>query len=164
MDDAPRVLLIGYGNPARGDDGLGPAVAEAIASRGLHGVTVEWPFHLQVEDAATIAAHDLVVLVDADTECEAPYAVRRIEPAGGPSWTTHTLAPPAVLALARDVFGATPPAVLIGVRGYEFEAFHEGLSTGARDNLAATLDWLEPRLREHARDLLPPLATASIEG
>jgi len=162
MADAPRVLLIGYGNPARGDDGLGPAVARAIADRAPSGVTVEWPYHLQVEDAATIAAHDLLILVDADAEGRAPFNCRRVEPEGGPSWTTHTLAPGAVLALARDVFGAEPPALLVGVRGYEFEAFREELSPGARDNLAAAIAWLEPRLRD--RDFAAPLATASIEG
>jgi hydrogenase maturation protease len=162
MSDTPRVLLIGYGNPARGDDGLGPAVARAIAERDLDGVTVEWPYHLQVEDAATIADHDLVVFVDADAAGAAPFHWRAVEPEDVPSWTTHTVAPAAVLALARDVFGTVVPALLVGVRGYEFEAFREELSPAARENLAAAIAWLAPRLRD--RDLPAPLGAASIEG
>ncbi len=150
MAGAPRILLIGYGNPARGDDGLGPAVARAIADRGLDGVTAEWPYHLQVEDAATIAASDGVILVDADAAGPAPFSCRRLEPEGGPSWTTHALAPGALLALARDVFDATPPTWLVGVRGETFEPFCEELSPAGRTHLAATVAWLEPRLRELA--------------
>jgi hydrogenase maturation protease len=164
MDGAPRILLIGYGNPARGDDGLGPALAREIAARDPGGVTIEWPYHLQVEDAATIAAHDLVVFADADATGPAPFTCRPVEPAGGPSWTTHALAPAAVLALARDVFDATPAAVLLGVRGYDFEAFRETLSPGARANLAAAADWLEPRLRERGRALLAMPAAPTTEG
>jgi hydrogenase maturation protease len=170
MRDALRVLLIGYGNPARGDDGLGPALAQALAARRLEGVTVEWPYHLQVEDAQTIAAHDLVIFADADAESTAPFTCRRLDAGGGggsggegggePSWTTHALAPAAVLALARDVFGATPPAYLLGVRGHVFDVFREELSARAQDNLAAALAWLEPRLRRPRASL----ATISIEG
>ena len=32
------VLLIGYGHPAREDDGIGPAVAEAIEQLNIDGV------------------------------------------------------------------------------------------------------------------------------
>ena len=36
-----KTLLIGYGNPGRLDDGLGPALAEAVAKLAIPGVTVE---------------------------------------------------------------------------------------------------------------------------
>ena len=49
-------LLIGYGNPGRGDDGLGPAFARRIAARGLPGVTVEIDYQLTVDHALMIAA------------------------------------------------------------------------------------------------------------
>ena len=35
------MLLIGYGNAGRGDDGLGPAFAERIEAAGLPGVDVD---------------------------------------------------------------------------------------------------------------------------
>lgn len=38
---APRVLVIGVGNPDRGDDGIGPWVAKRIAQAGRHGATAE---------------------------------------------------------------------------------------------------------------------------
>jgi Ni,Fe-hydrogenase maturation factor len=39
----PRVLVLGYGNPGRQDDALGPAAALAIAQMGFQNVKVESP-------------------------------------------------------------------------------------------------------------------------
>ena len=36
---AARVLVIGYGNPGRWDDGLGPALAAELGGLGLPNVT-----------------------------------------------------------------------------------------------------------------------------
>ena len=55
--EAADILLIGFGNPGRLDDGLGPALADAIEKLALPGVTVESNYQLTVEDAAEIAKH-----------------------------------------------------------------------------------------------------------
>ena len=47
-----RVLVIGYGNPGRQDDGLGAAVIERLEALGLEGVTVDADYQLNIEDAA----------------------------------------------------------------------------------------------------------------
>ena len=70
-----KVLLIGYGNPAREDDGLGPAAAQAIEKLGIEGVSVDSNYQLTVEDAASAAHHDVVVFVDATTQGKDPGAV-----------------------------------------------------------------------------------------
>lgn len=49
MPVSQRILLIGYGNPGRGDDGLGPALAAAIEAMELPGVTVEADYQLMVD-------------------------------------------------------------------------------------------------------------------
>ncbi len=57
-------LVVGVGNRARGDDGVGPEVAARVAALGLRAVRVvveDEPLHL-VEH---IAEHDDVVVVDA---------------------------------------------------------------------------------------------------
>ena len=48
------MLLIGYGNPGRRDDGLGPALAGAIAAADLPGVEVESGYQLLPEDALAV--------------------------------------------------------------------------------------------------------------
>ncbi len=128
-------LILGWGNPGRQDDGLGPALAAAIGVDPPTAVAVETDYQLQVEDAAEVARFDRVLFVDADRRGPAPYSLRRIEANDHRmSFSTHSVAPEAVLALSRDLFGAEPEAWLLGIRGYEFDDFGEGLSApGARE-------------------------------
>lgn len=168
MNAAP-LLVIGYGNPGRQDDGLGPAFADAVMALGLPGVEVDTDYQLNVEDAAAAAASECVLFVDADSTGPAPFSVRRLAPAAdGASFSTHSVRPEAVLALAKDLFGAEPETWLLGIRGYEFNEFGEGLSAGAADNLAAALDWarcaLPARRWAPVRDAAPGPAAASEEG
>src|SRR5450432_1649313 len=55
---APRILVIGYGNPGREDDGLGPAAAAEIERLGRPGVSVRGNYQLVLEDAADVAEAD----------------------------------------------------------------------------------------------------------
>jgi len=146
----PAVLVIGYGNPGRLDDGLGPALAEALAARNLPGVTVEANYQLTVEDAAAVADHDVVVFVDAAVSGPEPYSFEPVQPKRNVSFSSHSIAPPAVLALAHDLFGAATRGYLLGIRGYRFNEFAESLSPPARANLDAALRFLEARLRDNA--------------
>jgi hydrogenase maturation protease len=144
-----RVLVYGYGNPGRQDDGLGPALAAGLAARGVEDqVRIETGYQLQIEDAALVAEHDVVVFADADRTAGAPFALRRLEPRSTTAFTTHALAPETVLALARDHFGGRPRAFVLAIRGYEFADFGEGLSPGARHNLDAAVNYVDRALRD----------------
>lgn len=144
MASKSRILVLGYGNPGRRDDGLGPAAAAALEARRLAGVTVESDYQLTVEDAADVATHDVVVFVDAACQGPEPFAFRRVVPGDGMSFSSHSASPEGVLGLAGDLFGAHPEGYVLGIRGYEFNEFGEGLSERARANLAAALAFVEP--------------------
>jgi len=146
---APDVLVIGYGNPGRLDDGLGPALARAVEALGLPGVTVDADYQLTVEDAAEVARHEVVVFADADTAGPEPFQVRRISAAAAHvGFSTHSVRPEDVLALAKELFRAEPRAYILGIRGYEFNAFGEALSEKARANLAAAVEYVRSAVRE----------------
>ena len=70
-----NVLIIGYGNPGRLDDGLGPALAEIMEEKRLPGLTVDANYQLAVEDAAQVAQYDVVVFADAAIAGDGPYWV-----------------------------------------------------------------------------------------
>ncbi len=144
---AVRVLLIGYGNPGRLDDGLGPALAAAVEKLAIPGVKVDAAYQLSVEDAAAVAEHDVVIFADADVAGPEPFWFRRIEP--GPTWSfsTHSVEPAAVLGLARQMFSARTEGYILGIRGYDFNEFGERLSDRARANLDAAVAFIEPMLR-----------------
>lgn len=138
----PRTLVLGWGNPGRGDDGLGPALASMI-SAGVEDLTTETDYQLQIEDAAQIARYDRVVFVDADRSGPEPFSCRRLAPATtGLSFTSHSVSPEALLQLTGELFQATPEAWIVGVRGYDFDSFGETLSAPARANLEATASFL----------------------
>ena len=148
-----RFLVYGYGNPGRLDDGLGPALARELAERDPTGeLTVETGYQLQVEDAALLAGHDVVVFADADATCAAPFELRHLEPRAGLAFSTHSVAPEAVLALAREHFDCQASGFVLGIRGYEFDRFGEELSPGARRNLAAAADYMCRALRDASLD------------
>jgi hydrogenase maturation protease len=142
-----RVLIIGYGNPARGDDGLGPSLAAAVAEWELDGVTVETDYQLHVEHAADAAECDVVIFADADVEGAGPFRFRRLEPKTELSFTSHSVSPAGVLGLARELFSARSTGYVLGIRGHAFGEFAEGLSEEARHNLSSALAFMETALR-----------------
>ncbi|MDJ0521349.1 MAG: hydrogenase maturation protease [Planctomycetota bacterium] len=144
-----RILLLGYGNPGRRDDGLGPAFADTIARRGIEGVTVETDYQLQVEDAPLIAEHDVVVFADATVQGPGPFTLTPVEARGEISFTTHSVSQGALLALARDHFQSKAEGWALAIHGQDFDGFGEGLSATAQANLAAALEFLTPRLEQH---------------
>ncbi len=144
----PKVLVIGYGNPGRLDDGLGPALAEAVEGWRLSNVTVEADYQLTVENSATVAEHDVVIFADAAVDGPPPFCFRRLSPRAEVSFSSHSLSPAAVLGLAHDLFGATTEGYLLGIRGYAFNEFEQSLSEPAKVNLGEALRFLERLLRE----------------
>jgi len=148
VSDRPTTLLLAWGNPGRLDDGLGPALADLVSEWGLAELKVESGYQLQVEDADQTARHRRVLFVDADRTGPEPFRVERIRAGrSGITFSSHSLSPGSVLALARDLFGSEPEAWLVGIRGYEFDAFGERLSAGARSNLVDTADFVKHALQ-----------------
>jgi hydrogenase maturation protease len=146
VNSAPRVLVLGYGNPGRQDDGLGPALAASVEDLGWAGLTALDNYQLNIEDAIEVAAHDIVWFVDAAKQGPAPYEVHKLAPALTIDFSSHLLRPEALLAIARQCYGGTPRAFLLAIRGYEF-AFVESLTPQASENLRAALEMLTGRLR-----------------
>jgi hydrogenase maturation protease len=126
------VLVIGYGNPLRGDDGIGPVVAGEVGRLNLPGVRVLAVHQLAPELAADLADSRLAVFVDAATGGE-PVAAVRLEANAAAGVMTHTADPRGLLALARTVYGRSPEAWLVTAAGADF-AFRDGLSPTGREN------------------------------
>lgn len=141
-----HTLVIGIGNPGRLDDGLGPAFAERIEHEALPGVDVLTEYQLNIEHAADIAARGNILFADAAAG-PGPCFLRRLLPRHAAAFSTHAMAPEAVLALARDTLGWQGRAYLLGLRGSVFDGFGEGLSTSALANLAAATALLLAPLR-----------------
>ncbi len=144
------VLLIGYGNPGRGDDGLGPALAERIERRALPFVEVKIDFQLKVEHALAVAETDVVVFADAWIAGRQPYALAELHGDPLARIDSHEVSPASVLSLARLLFGSTARGFTLAITGAEYGDIKEGLSVPAARNLdlaeAFLLDWLSKPL------------------
>jgi hydrogenase maturation protease len=141
-----RALVIGFGNPGRMDDGLGPALAEKVESWQKPSVVALADYQLNIEHAAEVAESDLVIFIDASTEATPPFCFYRLEPANRQAFTTHAMVPETVLETCRKVYGKAPPAFILAVRGDRFE-LGEGLSSGAKQNMEKSEKFLSDLLQ-----------------
>ena len=143
------VLLIGYGNPGRLDDGLGPALAEAVGKLNIAGVSVDSDYQLTVESAVDISNHDIVIFADADVNGPEPFYFKKIHAAkiDSVSFSSHSTSPKALLTLVKKIYNIDADAYVLGIRGYEFNEYEERLSEKAKDNLSAALEFIELALR-----------------
>jgi hydrogenase maturation protease len=140
---AERTLVAGFGNAYRRDDGVGRAVVNALREQlgrprldimddGFedlgHVVDTVVLHQLVPELAETLADYDLVIFVDAhvgtvpESVHEEHLAVSYRTP-----FVSHQCHPSTVLALTKQMHGRAPAAVLLSLRGYDFD-FGEGLS------------------------------------
>lgn len=142
-----RVLVLGFGNPGRQDDGLGPAAAETLKKLGLPWVTVEINYLLNIEDAADAAEHDCVLFLDAAEFGPEPFDLREVRPAEEVAFTSHIVKPEVIVAICRKHFGRTPRAWLMAIRGYQFE-LQEGLTEAAKANLERAISHLRVWLKK----------------
>lgn len=147
-----KILLIGYGNPGRLDDGLGPALAASVEKEQIPNLKIESDYQLCVEDAAEIADYDTVIFADASTEGTEPFEFVGIGPSDETSFTSHALSPEAVLGLAGKFFNKIPEAYLLKIRGYDFDEFGEKLSEKARRNLDSAVLFIRDFMKDHSAD------------
>lgn len=152
-----KTLIIGIGNPGRGDDGLGPALVERLAGMAAEtmpegsvtetpeGPAVVWKYQLNIEDAGLIKDFDHVVFADAALKEGEPPTLKAITPAASMTFTTHELFPAAVLALSEELYDRAPRAFLLSMRGFSWDPA-EGLSDGARRNLDRAVGLLRDHL------------------
>ncbi len=148
-DTVNSILLIGYGNPGRCDDGLGPLFADAISQIDIPNVIVQTDYQLQIEDAMDAAAHDVVILADASVS-GSDVVFEHLEPDGNASFSTHSVSPSALMSMVKEHFNVTPHAYLLTMRGYEFNEYHEGLSEKAQANLNKAVAFLTPILQQRS--------------
>ena len=141
-----KILVIGFGNPGRMDDGLGPALAEKVESWQKPSVVALADYQLNIEHAAEVAQADLVIFIDASTEAPSPFRFYQLEPANRQAFTTHAMVPETVLEICRKVYRKAPPAFILAVCGNRFE-LAEGLSSGAKQNMEKAEKFLSELLQ-----------------
>lgn len=132
------LLIIGYGNPQRRDDGCGYRVAGRLHAllRETSGVRIQSVHQLDPDLTEDLASAREVVFVDATIrDLKRGRMWRRIAPESGllPLWTHH-LRPSFLLGLTFSIWSRCPPAWLVSIKGHDFD-FGEQLSPKAAESV-----------------------------
>ncbi len=130
-----HILIIGYGNPLRSDDGLGWHAAEKLREMHSEGVEVRTCHQLTPDLAEAASRASMVFFIDArqggkpgDISC-LPVVPRYADIA-----FSHELSPPALLGFSKTLYGSSPQAFMVSVAGESFE-HGEQLSSSVADSL-----------------------------
>lgn len=135
-------LVIGIGNPSRGDDAVGPLAIERLEALNLPDVELLTDFQLQVEYLLDMEGREEVIFIDASLTGDGQFAYSPVITLEDHSFTSHALSPSALLAAYARHFGRPPPpSFVLAIRAYEFE-LGAGLSVAANNNMEAALRFL----------------------
>jgi hydrogenase maturation protease len=142
--------VIGYGNTLRGDDGIGPYVAETVAGWQRPGVRSLAVQQLTPELAEPLANAGLAIFVDVRSASE-DDAVRLqcLAPVEATFTLGHASDPQYLLRLARTLYGRSPPAWWVLVPGTSY-ALREGLSAVAARGMETALHEIGLLIDRHA--------------
>jgi hydrogenase maturation protease len=143
-----KTLVIGYGNTLRGDDAVGPLVAEQVATWNWPEVRSLSVHQLTPELAAELIQVETVFFVDASLTADGPK-LERIYPTETTTGVDHTWSPGILLQLAKLLYGAAPITYQLLIPAHQFD-YGQPLSAIAQNGL----DWAVATLNEPMNRLL----------
>ena len=141
------ILIIGYGNPIRGDDAVGLLAARELESyfRDDDEIEVIAARQLMPEMAETIARSGFVLFVDASREQPGRIRSTLIDPHRSSNGCNHHLTPASLLMTAEHVYQGFAIGMILTLGGWSFDV-GEALSPSAQKSL--------PELVRQAKDVV----------
>ena len=128
--------IIGYGNPHRKDDGIGPYLVERLSDELGEGAGVALRSLHQLDPvlAEEVQTAEVLILVDATVEpLERGLEWTRVQPTQDLSaCDTHHLRPEGLAGLLESLYQRSPAMWLVSVEGKDF-GFGDGLSLEAQE-------------------------------
>jgi hydrogenase maturation protease len=128
-----HLLVIGYGNELRRDDGLGPRLARSIEALAFPNVRVLTCHQLNPELADPISQAGAVVFIDAAIG-RVRVRVEKLAPATHSEGRAHCSAPTELLLLAKRIWNRCPTSWWITVPAFDL-TFGEGVSDQAQAHM-----------------------------
>ncbi len=153
MEDQ-RILVIGYGNTLRGDDGAGYITSLIVEEWNLAGVRVLPARQLTPDLAQDMSHADCVILVDAfpASHDDASIEVRRlsgVRDTVAASAIGHAGHPEHLLEMARVLYAHDPEVWLVGIPARQFD-LPNWLSNNTRTRMGEALAWIRDLIRARA--------------
>lgn len=147
--EAPSCWIIAYGNPQRGDDGIGRLVAQKLRRHfeDVRDVGICALPQLDLALLEEIQSAETLILVDASMEMSIKDVHwSRIQPElNGWAVGSHSLDPRVFIGLLQLLYNKSPCAWMVSVRGHDFRLGGR-ISPQARKNAEKAamqiMDWL----------------------
>ena len=152
ITECGKSLVIGYGNPLRGDDGVGWHVAKMLQAR-QDDLEIEATACQQLvpELAERISRAKAVYFVDATSAgVQGEWRCQPIQSEDAPSALAHFATPSALLAMAQRLYGIVPKAYLFTICGASFE-FSGELSAIVAAAVPSVVEAIENHATDHWR-------------
>lgn len=149
MAEKLQILIYGYGNPGRQDDGLGNLFVEKVKAwaqeKGLSNISFDSNYQLNIEDAAEISDKDIVIFIDASTEDIESFELEEITPDAKVEFSMHSVSASYVVHLCKSIYEKSPKSFLLHIKGYEWE-FMEEMTAKAFENFENAFEYIKPVL------------------
>jgi hydrogenase maturation protease len=148
-----NVLVVAYGNPLRGDDGIAWRIADELQALALDSVNVFRVHQLTPELAETVSEAEVVIFLDAATD-GIPGDLRCDPALPQPERTRfwHHVTPEELLALSRNLYAHTPHSYLVTVYGERFD-HADALSDSVTNAIPRALALLRELVRKETETL-----------
>lgn len=125
--NSPQLLIIGIGNPFRGDDAAGVLTARLLKQGGLDSTIVMEHSGEGASLMETWKGADAVILIDAVSSGGVPGTIHKLEPISNPlpahmfQSSTHAFSLPQAIEMARALDEFPSRLIVFGIEGGNFK-------------------------------------------
>ncbi|MFW6357904.1 MAG: hydrogenase maturation protease [Chroococcales cyanobacterium] len=141
------ILLIGYGNDLRSDDGVGRQIADILSESNLPDLKTLSVHQLTPELSETLSEVDAAIFVDASANPLTEVTITPIKPLNSDFTLTHGWNPRSLLTLAQTLYGKSPNSWLVEIPAEDF-SLGENLSAIAEKGMIQALDRISLLIQE----------------
>jgi hydrogenase maturation protease len=142
-----KILVVGYGNTLRSDDGIGQIISEKIEELQIPNVETLALHQLTPDLAGSFSEYRGIVFIDASEDMsQNEVQVFDLFPSEEPAQIEHAMSPQNLLRLARDLYSVNPSSCCVVIPARNFE-FSEELSPLTKSSIEPAINIITAKIK-----------------
>jgi hydrogenase maturation protease len=156
--EVPKLLIIGIGNPFRGDDAAGLQAVRLLRTMGINASYLLEHSGEGVSLMETWKGRATVILIDAISSGSPPGTIHRLDALANPltaqlfQSSTHTFSLPQAIEMSRALDELPRRLLIFGIEGRDFQA-----GTELSSEVSAAVPKLARKVFDEVEDLMHDL-------
>ena len=141
----PALTVFAWGNTCRGDDAIGPLLAERLRAKSPAGLSVIEDHQLNIEHVTDLDGDGAALFIDASVEVDDGILLEPIGPSKDGNFSTHAISPQALLNVFETTMQRPAPdswLLHVAARNFELGAEPGAVATKAMEEAGRFLDAL----------------------